>query len=567
MRDVELVCRSLSKLLSLVVVLCVASGFKSSDAFAADGVPVADEAGIQSVVVSGDRKNLILTYSVLAGDEHAVYELQPWMQESHAISQSAVASSLPPGSSRVIQIARFDGARDRIDSRFLMMSSSKPAGAAKSVVSLHSVSEDQEPFPNTSGKKGLQVQMLDDALALGIQHASLNVNVAGMVDIEGRADSFSIELNGARFHFHRGVVRQLDEQVQTLSSAGVHVYLILLNIVHGDDRIDAIMRYPGSPRRPRNQIAAFNMETEQGVAWFRAAIAFLADRYSGSSQSDRNGSDGNGGVGDQENSRGRVVGYITGNEVNSHEYWYAMGSVEPDVVIQHYHRALRLVHAAVRRYSASARVYISLDHFWTGRIGNDPLEAFGGRQLIDRLTELSRREGDFDWHVAHHPYPENLFEPRSWLDKTAEPSENSPRITFRNLEQLTRYLDRPELQYAGAARRVILSEQGFHTPAEPDGQVRQAAGFCYAWIKVQKLSGIDAFILHRHVDHRHEGGLNLGLWTRESDSVATPSEKKLMYEVFRQADSDQWEPAFRFALPVIGIRSWDEISVSADADD
>lgn len=87
MRDVELVCRSLSKLLSLVVVLCVASGFKSSDAFAADGVPVADEAGIQSVVVSGDRKNLILTYSVLAGDEHAVYELQPWMQESHAISQ------------------------------------------------------------------------------------------------------------------------------------------------------------------------------------------------------------------------------------------------------------------------------------------------------------------------------------------------------------------------------------------------------------------------------------------------------------------------------------------------
>jgi hypothetical protein len=73
---------------------------------------------------------------------------------------------------------------------------------------------------------------------------------------------------------------------------------------------------------------------------------------------------------------------------------------------------------------------------------------------------------------------------------------------------------------------------------------------------VGALDGIDSFILHRHVDHRDEGGLSLGLWTRRPDSVATPGRKKRIYEVFRLADTPQWKKAFEFALPVIGVREW-----------
>ena len=74
----------------------------------------------------------------------------------------------------------------------------------------------------------------------------------------------------------------------------------------------------------------------------------------------------------------------------------------------------------------------------------------------------------------------------------------------------------------GNPRRVILSEQGFHTPDGPEGEQLQAAAYCLAWNQVNRDCGIDAFILHRHVDHKHEGGLRLGLWTRKPDSVATP---------------------------------------------
>jgi hypothetical protein len=111
----------------------------------------------------------------------------------------------------------------------------------------------------------------------------------------------------------------------------------------------------------------------------------------------------------------------------------------------------------------------------------------------------------------------------------------------------------------GKPRRVILSEQGFNTPNGPNGEAVQAAGFCYAWVKVAHLDGIDAFILHRHVDHAQEGGLRLGLWTHRPGTTADPDRKKRIYEVFRLADTPEWRKAFEFALPMIGIRSWDQI--------
>jgi hypothetical protein len=103
---------------------------------------------------------------------------------------------------------------------------------------------------------------------------------------------------------------------------------------------------------------------------------------------------------------------------------------------------------------------------------------------------------------------------------------------------------------------VILSEQGFHTPDSPEGEIIQAAAYCYAYRKVEALDGIDAFILHRHVDHPHEGGLRLGL-RRYLPGADDPRPAKLIYECFQKADTHQWREAFQFALPVVGMDDWD----------
>ena len=47
-----------------------------------------------------------------------------------------------------------------------------------------------------------------------------------------------------------------------------------------------------------------------------------------------------------------------------------------------------------------------------------------------------------------------------------------------------------------------------------------------------------------------------GLQPRDGD--AHP--RKKIYECFRAADTPEWEAAFAFALPVIGLRNWEEIA-------
>jgi hypothetical protein len=218
---------------------------------------------------------------------------------------------------------------------------------------------------------------------------------------------------------------------------------------------------------------------------------------------------------------------------------------------------------SVRKFSPSARVFVSLEHHWNIRYKElDATQGFPGHEFLECFHRLAVDGGDFDWNVAFHPYPENLFDCRTWLDKTATFQDNTPRITFRDIEMLPRYLRRSDLRFRGKPRHVILSEQGFHSVLTPEGEQLQAAAYCYAWRKIVKLDGIDAFILSRHVDHAAEGGLNLGLWRRDpkSGNPSEPLSKKPIYEVFRLADTPSWKQAFTFALPVIGIKSWSQVN-------
>lgn len=380
--------------------------------------------------------------------------------------------------------------------------------------------------------------MVDDALALSIQHAALNVNFAQLL---------TLSTNGTHLAFspNQRYAEQLDSQIKPLSDAGVVVSLILLYYKSGNEALDKLMLHPNYDPAAPNNLTAFNTSNKNSADAYSACIDFLAARYSAA-----------------DSKHGRVWNYIVGNEVNSHWFWANMGRTSMEKFADDYLRAVRATHTAVRKHSANARVYLSLEHHWNIRYpGGDESQTFAGRPFIDYFAKRARENGDFDWHIAFHPYPEDLFNPRTWNDKSATHSAATPRITFKNIEQLVAYFQRPELLYNGKPRRIILSEQGFHSTDKPDGELLQAAAYAYAYQKIRSLDAIDSFILHRHVDHGQEGGLNLGLWTRNKNGKhpADPLAKKKIYEVFKLADTPQWEEAFQFALPVIGIKNWSEI--------
>jgi hypothetical protein len=397
-------------------------------------------------------------------------------------------------------------------------------------------------YPTATSKKGLQVEDVDDALALGIKHAAINVDLCALVDVNATDANAQPYWNyaGHRFHFNADYLTQLDHRIKELSSHGVVVNLILLTYESPNPTTNALMLHPGYDCAAPNHLGMFNPVTPEGQAWLTATMEFISERWSR-----------------PDEQFGRVSGYIIGNEVNSHWFWSNMGRVQMEQFADAYLEVVRLIHDSVRRQSSWARVYVPLDHHWGIRYAaGDAQQAFGGKEFIDYFARRAREGEDFDWHIAYHPYPENLFEPRFWNDTTALPTENTPRITFKNLEVLTEYLKRKELLFDGAPRRVILSEQGFHTPDGPAGEAIQAAAYCAAYRKIADLDGIDAFILHRHVDHPHEGGLLLGLRGLKPGKDEA-HRKKQIYECFRAADTPQWEEAFKFALPIAGKESWD----------
>lgn len=400
--------------------------------------------------------------------------------------------------------------------------------------------QDTTPFPNPPSIKGLQVQMNDDALALGIHHAGVNINIAGLVDLEKKPGNPKRVVDGFEFSFHESYFRQLDSQIKPLSDQGVLVYLIVLAYPSKNEAVDALVVHPDARKDYQYTVAGFNSVTPEGRAWLKAVTLEMASRWSGARPE-----------------CGRVWGWIVGNEVNSHWMWSNMGKKPLPAAVENYAQAFRIIHGAVRSASANARLYISFDHHWgVGMHSISAEEAAGGRDYLDAFAKLT---GDLNWHVAWHPYPEDLGNPRAWADKTVTSDDSSNKVTFKNLEVLCRHLRKPELLFKGEPRRVILSEQGFHTLLEPDGETLQAAAYAYAWEKCRKLPLVDAFIYHRHVDHSLEGGLRLGLWRNAPNSIADPHSKKLIWELFRAAGTPDWDAAAAPLLPVTGLKSWNEL--------
>lgn len=368
----------------------------------------------------------------------------------------------------------------------------------------------QEPDRPRS-KKGLQVQMVGDALELGISHAALNVQLGHLV--------LKIDEQG-RPVLSEAALQALDAQVRPLAAAGVELNFILLARATFRAEVDALQFDPRFVSQAPNQLGAFRVLDDAGQTYLRTVMRVLAKRYGA------------------ESKVGRVRGWIVGNEVNSHWWWYNLGEASMEEVVEAYEPAVRLVHEVVAKHNPDARVYLSLEHHWQHRFAaGSEKQSCSGRALLDAFAKLARERGDFTWHVAYHPYPENLFDCRFWEDESAIPRPDTPRITFKNLEVLTQYLERKELLWQGKPRRVILSEQGFHCRDDETGERDQAAAFALAWQKVESLPGIDALIYHRHVDHSQEGGLRFGLYENQPDSIADPGRKRQIWELMRVCDT------------------------------
>ncbi len=435
---------------------------------------------------------------------------------------------------------------DRMSSRWTVLLAQQNEKTAISAA--HWVDEIDEPaeFPpsqNIAHKKGLggwQDGILPDELHdLGIAAITMNLVLDHYIALHAVPDTEPISWQGHQFFVRMAALRALDAQLLKAAEDKVVVSAILLITNHArkPTEVNAILGHPDATEE--GIFAMPNVTDETGVALYGAVLKLLTDRYC------------------RADARyGRIHHWIIHNEVDAGLVWTNAGEKSTLTYLDLYQRSLRLVDLFARQRDPASRAFVSLDHHWASA---GKKEWHSSRRLLESLVRYGEVEGDFPWALAYHPYPQNLFEPRTWRDDQATDSFDTVKITPRNLEVLDAWMKQDRLLYRGKVRPVHLSENGFNSRDYSPGELEaQAAGMAYAWKKIQSLSAIQVWHYHNWIDNKGEGGLRIGL-RKFRDDPAEALAKKPIWEVYRAAGTTEEDAVFQPYLSTIGIKNWDQV--------
>ncbi|AMV30954.1 hypothetical protein VN12_02485 [Pirellula sp. SH-Sr6A] len=374
---------------------------------------------------------------------------------------------------------------------------------------------------------------------LGI--GSVTVNVAGLhnaLRLEPASDTVPYIWDGKTYHLRESVLHDYDRTFQLAQQNNVMVSAILLinNIRDPNQAEGSLLAHPDATAD--GTYAMPNVATPEGENYVAALYNLIAERWSRT-----------------DGKFGRVHHWIMHNEVDFGWVWTNAGKKSDLAYMDLYQRSMRLMHLATRQYDPHGDAFISLTHHWS--IPGEPY-AYGSRRMLELLDLFEEAEGEFKWGLAFHPYPQDLFEPKTWQDSQATWDWNTAKITPKNLEVLDAFMRRDTMRFEGAVRKIHLSENGFNSRSYSDSDLaNQAAGMALAWHKIQRLPAIQVWHYHNWVDHPDEGGLKIGLRKLPNDPEG-PLGKKPIWHLYRSLGTDTQENVSMPYLKVIGLSSWDE---------
>lgn len=504
--------------------------------------------------VSVQNDNITVTGTLENGTNDAVLcEIKPWQHVSEIISLDNTVKIPVSAGIFTLSIDRYikntGNSYDRLLSKWVIAHKT-----ANGIVFLSharypdsQVSQWNIPDEKPRSKKGLggfhlgraPESDLDD---LGITSITVNITLASLIRANASDKTMPHFFNGKIYHIDKNAANGLDRILQAAAKRNIIVSaIILVNKApsYHDPELGRIFQHPDcNPTAGHFSMA--NVTSPAGVEYYAAILDFIAQRYSR-----------------PDKQYGRIHHYIMHNEVDAGWEWTNCGEKPAVEFMDLYHKSMRIAYYTARKYNPHAKVLISLTHYWNWTV--DP-KYYHSRELLEIMLDFSKAEGDFNWGIAYHPYPQSLREPKTWLDKKCDFTFDTPLITFRNIEVLDAWVKQPETFFLGKHRRMVyLSEQGLNSPDYSEKSlVEQAAGMSYAWKKIKDLDGIDAFQYHNWIDNRHEGGLRIGL-RKFPDDEKEPLAPKPIWNLYKDLDTPNEDKACELYLKVIGISNWNEI--------
>jgi hypothetical protein len=510
---------------------------------------------IERIVVGRDK----ISIDGMAESTRQVYlcEVPPYMdvtEEQHF--EVAIALSEPVFQVEMDRLAeRNDFHSDRLLSKWVLAEKIngkfQPISHARYADEIASKYDLPEEKP--ASKKGLGGFRIDkgpigDLDELGISSVTVNIRFTRFMYSSPAEDRLAHSYLGKNYYFDRGEVQRLDSTLRETAKRNIIVAAILLvNKAEQcpDPEIGRLLQHPDMD--PAGNYSMPNMTSPEGVECYAAALDFLASRYSR-----------------PDKMYGRIHHWIMHNEVNMGWVWTNMGEKTGLVFMDAYVKSMRMCYNIARSYNPHSEVMISVTKQWLWKASP---KFYLIKDLMDILLDFSNAEGDFQWGIASHPYPQSLYEPKTWLDTRAYFSFETPLITFKNLEVLDAWIKLPENLYLGKYKRTLwLSENGTNSRSYSAKDLdEQAAGFAYAWKKLERLDGIDGFQWHNWIDGRREFGLRIGL-RRFPDDEEDPGGRKPVWYAYQAAGTENEDRVFEPYKNTIGIDEWDQVNYLGEID-
>ena len=547
------------RIIALVLVLALFASLVPAIVLAADSGKVtvgasADKINIHLEGVGGSGTAQVIRMS--ADSYHAADAM-------HGLSKTTgtgeVVGTYTCGTTADLRVDRFAGGVDHLYSKYYVVQDGKLLAGPIYANSI--ASQRNRPAFEMDTIKGLVLE--DDAsLAMaqdvGASNTVINMNLCDLIvanedangnpiNNSGNSSLIPFESNGKTYYFNAGYVHSLQSQIASYSKDGINVIMVVIAWRSG-----CPATYPTSllylKASENKQTMAFNTSNPLGAGYWVAAMEFLADKFSRTTE------------------EGMVHKFVIGNEIDCSYDWNllqpsldASGNHQRlplDTYMEEYTRTLRLANLAVKKYNSQAKVLVSFTHNWalnrydsnntTGTSAQ--YNSYAPKEMLDWMNVHVKAQGDFDWGLALHPYPVDHFTSNPLVDDLnyrgaaaiTGDFNTTPFVTPANLEVYQLYLEQAQARFNGQVRSVSLTESGICTKVQSavsaeDYQLslnQQAATIAQYYYRASMLSCITEFAYFKPHDREGDNKLKIGLLDDQGN-------KKPSYDVWKYIDTDK----------------------------
>lgn len=350
---------------------------------------------------------------------------------------------------------------------------------------------------------------------LGAKNTMCNINLNDLITTKSKGTAYVY--NGKTYYFSNAQQGYVKECNANNISVTVMIYMTW-------NEKNSYLIHP-SARTKGYHYYALNTVDEKARETLEAAFCYLGESFG------------------KENCY--ISNWVLGNEVNSQKMWNHAGKLSLSDYTKSYAQAFQMLSYGVKSSYSNARIFVPLDNAWAIPVSE---VGWNGKTFLKAFNSALKKESPkTKWNLAYHAYSYPLTSSAYGSNPHVTRSENSPYISMKNIEVLTKYIKK----HYGSKTRIILSEQGYTARL---GEKVQAASIVYGYYKAEFNSMIDAYIIRSQYDNASEKaqGLSMGL-------SSTSTKRRQAYTAFKYMDTPNSEKYTKKYLKTIGAKSWRSI--------